>query len=688
MWMLIACAMSVIAMPPDRVEGLSLATGPIQEYLFTQGKRHYDSGDADAAARVWKDIFPDSLYGPVAYVLLGRAYRGANRHDVAANMFRDLIQSHPGTVYDDIARRALAKGLCEQAKPEAVTLLNPLIQKAQDKEKPSLIFRLAELERRLGRHAEAAESYRKLVLEYPASVEGLKAGEALAWMVVHGKATRPEYTEAQQLQRADRLFAAGRFDLAGEAYRSLLKTRPEDNGLLIKLARCHYKDRQNIAALNLLHEVLKKDLAAQQKAEALYLLSLLSWRLNREKEFESVCEQILKDPASKYKTRVLYNLASYHLEKKRFPKAEEYFQRVLKTSAELSVKAKVKWKTAWIYYLQKNYKKAAETFREIRSLAKGGGMEEASRYWQARSLLNLNRPKEAEPLLTEIVRDAPLQYYAFEAARELKAMHAAIGKENRTPKAFPDVTLTAAQKLDPHVAAATKLLEMELPEFALLNLEALPAATRSAPSIAFLAARTAYAAGRYVTARKLLYDNFGPFMEDPPPTAPPEFVEIAFPRVHRIETTRCARKHSIDPHLVWSIIRQESRYDPTAVSPAGALGLMQVTPEAAGYVGKDGKLPAKAVAEILQPEKNIALGTQILAKNLRSFKGNLVHAVASYNADIRKVKEWVRKNGKMKQDEFIETIPYLETRIYVKKVLGGYRAYSTVHSKKDLAGLR
>jgi soluble lytic murein transglycosylase len=64
----------------------------------------------------------------------------------------------------------------------------------------------------------------------------------------------------------------------------------------------------------------------------------------------------------------------------------------------------------------------------------------------------------------------------------------------------------------------------------------------------------------------------------------------------------------------------------------------------------------------------------------------LVPAVASYNADVKKVREWLRANDKMKQDEFIDNIPYLETRMYVKKVLAGYRAYSRLHMKKDLAG--
>jgi soluble lytic murein transglycosylase len=114
---------------------------------------------------------------------------------------------------------------------------------------------------------------------------------------------------------------------------------------------------------------------------------------------------------------------------------------------------------------------------------------------------------------------------------------------------------------------------------------------------------------------------------------------------------------------------------------------MQVTPGAAGIGTRGAKIAPSAIANILEPKQNLAIGIRILAKNFHAFGGKLVPAVASYNADIRKVREWVNRNGKMKQDEFIENIPFQETRTYVKKVLAGYRAYSVLHRKKDLAGL-
>ncbi len=308
-------------------------------------------------------------------------------------------------------------------------------------------------------------------------------------------------------------------------------------------------------------------------------------------------------------------------------------------------------------------------------------------YWQASSLILAGKPDEARRLLKEIIVDHPLDYYATESARTLKSLGSKDCVSPTTVQIFPNTEITKDQLANPLILSAKKLLEQGLPEFAVINLDALSRADRSSPSIAFLLARALHSWGRYQRAQDALVAGFGSMVDNPPENAPGEFVEIAFPRINFSETMKTAEKHSVDPHLVWAIIRQESRYDASAVSPAGALGLMQVMPASAGLIRKNGKVPPKVIEEMLEPSKNLAYGVKILANNLSLFHGKLVPAVASYNADIKKVKEWVAKNDKMKPDEFIESIPYLETRTYVKKVLSGYRAYSKLHRKRDLVGL-
>jgi len=666
---------------------MTLSSGSMPEYIFLDGKKHYETGNVKSAEEAWSNLSRDALYGPVSYILLSRAYRKLENLDKAESLLKELLKKHPACAYISSAKQTLVEVLCEEGRSEAVPILMNMLDKASEKDKPSVTFRLAALERRLGNDARAASYYRDLFINYPASVEGLKAADDLASLVVQGKVTRASFSESEQLLRAEKLFTRGRFDLAVNAYEALLKTKPSDVTLMLKLARCMYKDRRNQSAIIILKDILKADNPENVRMEALYLLSLVYWRLDNGKEFESTNKTIMEKGPLRTKRKALFNQGSHHFERGRFAEAQTCFDRLLKMGPDSKTRVALRWKIAWIKYFNQQYKEAADSFQEVRLILPVGKIQNASKYWQARSLIQLNRLKEAEPILKQIIVSDPMGYYGFESADLLRSMKSLPDKNVSARNGFPDVTVSAAENSNVRIAHARKLMEIGLHEFALVNFESLSKSEKTSPAIAFLTAKASYGAHQYQAAHDILAGVFGPFMENPPVDAPSDFLEMAFPRVHFAETTRNAAKHSVDPNLVWAVIRQESRYDPLAVSPAGALGLMQVTPGAAGIGTRGAKIAPSAIANILEPKQNLAIGIRILAKNFHAFGGKLVPAVASYNADIRKVREWVNRNGKMKQDEFIENIPFQETRTYVKKVLAGYRAYSVLHRKKDLAGL-
>lgn len=685
----LACVIGFAALllSPANSLGLTIATGPIQKYMFEEGLKHFRAGRIDQAHNAWRNLFPDGLYGPAALLLLARAYSAGEDPARSETLLDELLRSRPDSVYSQQAKRMLAEVLCRQRKAEAVPLLTSMIDKAPDKDLPNVLYLLAKLQRQLGNYSDAVVHYRTLFLQYPASVEGLHASDELAWMVVHGKIPRPTFTEKEQLTRARKLFASGRFDLAADSYTYLLKKNPGSTSLLLRLGECRYRGRENQEALRILNGVLQGKPAGKEQTEALYHLTRLYWRLDNSRQFEQCSQKLLEagDPAMKEK--VLFNLGANAYERGLFDRSLAHFSRLLKMTQNRSRKADVYWKVGWIKYRKGQYEEAAEAFRQARLQLPGGRIANGSRYWQARSLMHLNRAGEAKALFEELARSEPLDYYSQGAVTMLGSMGVSLKPGAPRKRSFPDVALKTAELTHRNVSDATTLMESGLYELALVNLEGLPQTMKSSPAIVFLSAKAAYGAQQYRKARDILCRAFAGFMANPPEDAPDEFIEMVFPQVHREATAMAAKKHSVDPNLVWAVIRQESLYDASAVSPAGALGLMQVTPKAAGVVGRHGRIPAEAIAKLLDPAENVAFGVRILSENLKSFKGQIVPAVASYNADIRKVRGWVKKNGNMKQDVFIENIPYLETRVYVKKVLAGYRAYSMLHRKKDIAGL-
>jgi soluble lytic murein transglycosylase len=151
-------------------------------------------------------------------------------------------------------------------------------------------------------------------------------------------------------------------------------------------------------------------------------------------------------------------------------------------------------------------------------------------------------------------------------------------------------------------------------------------------------------------------------------------VDLRFPLAFDDEINHYANNHNIDPAWAFAITRRESSFMSDAHSSAGAKGLMQVMPNTAKYLKKK----SIATKYLLNAKNNINLGTQYLKKLLDRYQGNAVLATASYNAGPYRVKSWLKGKAKLPADMWIETIPYKETRDYVKSVL----AYQQIYQHK------
>ena len=156
-----------------------------------------------------------------------------------------------------------------------------------------------------------------------------------------------------------------------------------------------------------------------------------------------------------------------------------------------------------------------------------------------------------------------------------------------------------------------------------------------------------------------------------------EFLPLAYPLGFWDIVSDVAESEGVDPYLIIALIREESRFDPGAVSSAGAVGLMQLMPFTAHRIKNELKIRLSDVSEIQEVDKNISIGTRYFSKLLKEF-GRVPFAVAAYNAGENKLRKWLHESNHNGIDEFIEDIPYQETKNYVKKVLKSYWQYKTL----------
>jgi soluble lytic murein transglycosylase len=163
------------------------------------------------------------------------------------------------------------------------------------------------------------------------------------------------------------------------------------------------------------------------------------------------------------------------------------------------------------------------------------------------------------------------------------------------------------------------------------------------------------------------------------------FWESGFPKAYLADVQKFSDRFAVPQPLIWGIMKAESRFRRDAVSPVGALGLMQVMPYTGEKVSKLLKERSFDWRNLLQSEGAIKYGTRYLNRLMDQFSQTLPLVAAGYNAGPHRVKSWIKSFGTLDMDEFIEHIPFFETRNYVKKVVAYSHAYNQLYfGKKQL----
>jgi soluble lytic murein transglycosylase len=156
--------------------------------------------------------------------------------------------------------------------------------------------------------------------------------------------------------------------------------------------------------------------------------------------------------------------------------------------------------------------------------------------------------------------------------------------------------------------------------------------------------------------------------------------KILFPQQYWSSIEQQASKNGLDPYMVASLIRQESEFNPGAISPANAFGLMQLLPSVGRSIAREEGIRHFNEVELLNPETNIRLGSRYLKQTLDKFDGQAPYAFAAYNAGDSRVTDWQSIGKYHGMDEFVESIPFTETRDYVQAILRNESIYRALRA--------
>lgn len=288
----------------------------------------------------------------------------------------------------------------------------------------------------------------------------------------------------------------------------------------------------------------------------------------------------------------------------------------------------------------------------------------AARYWAARSHDRAGRKADAERRWREIIAASPLSYYAHLSARRLKAAPWAA-------PAGPD-TVAHVRAVDSALVRLTLLDRLGMDVESRFELDALADRAVATPSDASAIAQGMAAAGQPSRALRVAVAALGGN------SGSRALLRAAYPVVHADAMVEESRRNALDPALVAGLIRQESSFNPRAISPAGARGLMQLLPSVGASVARSRNYPLWNQALLLDPDVSLELGTAHLATSLR--RGTPpVRALAAYNAGGARLRRWLRRPGSDDPELFAEWIPYTETRDYVRIVQRNTEIYRALY---------
>jgi soluble lytic murein transglycosylase len=325
---------------------------------------------------------------------------------------------------------------------------------------------------------------------------------------------------------------------------------------------------------------------------------------------------------------------------------------------------------------------AIELLRQARKNWSGRSTPRSTLYWLAAALDRTGDAADARRLWTQLLDENACDYYGLRAAERLQRTSPS-GPERSA--ASPPPAITAPAVASAEFQTAMILARAGLTDEAASMLGAAAARFRTDLGLALLTARAAAAAQDYATASAIVSTRFSRFLAHPASTgqaastALDDVWRMAFPRAYWTEVQAAAIRSAVDPLLLLSLMRRESRFVATARSRAGALGLFQIMP----YTAREIVPAAQDASEgdsLLDAPASADLAARLVKRILARFDGATAPVVAAYNAGEDRVEDWWRASRGLAEDLFVDTIPYGETRQYVREVLANYATYKRLYS--------
>jgi soluble lytic murein transglycosylase len=644
---------------------------------FALGYYDYNKGNYAAAAK-WLDralAYPllrdHSLYwSSQTNIALGH-------NAEALAQLKQIRKDFPASVMTEQALQSLGTAALALNQPEEA--ISALDSYPQTPDKPALLFIRGEAREQIGQKLPAAQDFQTVYLRFPLSDPSREAGLKLDFLRSALGDQLPPIPLDQKIAHAATLFAAKLWSESRAEYAQLL---PHLSGAELERAELRIMEcgvafgagPSAIAALKV------ED--ADVDAERLYwLANYYRLPLQETPMISAVEAAATRSPHSHWAESALFLAGNYYWVQLDRDRGASYYKRVVENFPTVSDATPAQWRVAWTAVL-KRQPEAPQFLAEHLRLFPGSQFTPDALYWLGRLAEEAGNAALARSYYGKLQQRYPQNYFESIASTRLEALGSGELADPDVLARIPPVP--PAQPLGDSIPAAASerqaradaLRSIAFDASAELELRAAYAATGE-PRLLLEAAQSAVNAGHCGAAFATIRQIFPQLESRPFNDVPREAWQAAYPLPFENSIRQWSSHAGVDPMLTAGLIRQESAFQPEARSGANAMGLMQLLPKTAQLVAKQARVRYSR-NQLFDPDYNVHLGTIYFA-GLRSGMGNVESALAAYNAGEERVAQWNAGQSYRELAEFVDSIPFTETREYVEVVTRNADIYRKIY---------
>jgi len=508
---------------------------------------------------------------------------------------------------------------------------------------------------------------------------------------------RPEPAEKDFLSVADDFRYHRNFAKADDYYKKVLNSPAAPLAEKIsayKGMRLSFKNARNteqsIAAnenlINFIEEQLKRHKGdrslIKELAEVMTQQARSYWTNGQNKEATKMILRAEKRLRQRYPmTNVYWVHARMAEESGDNATCVRYLEKALtQVGNDTETRDKINWVRGWIAKREKDYATAEKSFEQLANETQNEATKHRAEFWLGKVKFDLHKTDDAKAIWEKLTQDDPIGYYGVLAYYQLD-------KPMQVKSKVTEVVSSTGLKeiyrvLHPEIAESLiRVGELDALQSYLDDVTKVYKKAKNQNDETWVKLLQYYAhAGLYLK----LYENLNVISAEQRDSILQNHPELLFPRPFDQEITKAATQFGVEPELIYSIIRQESAFNPKARSGADAFGLMQILPEIAHDLSKKYKMPFDKNEQLYDPAANVKFGAALLHDQMQKYNDQFILAVASYNANDKAIHNWMASRFKGDSLEFIEDIPYEETRGYVRLVMRNLIFYRLLASKNSM----